>query len=108
MINDVPVKVELFGAIFSTLNPIVGVTFKTNDEGQSLSVKVVFLDGTGFDQVTLALSFSMLAGKCPAGSILDSFGISVRVKVEVADFPEVLCFFNSKNTLVAAACFNDL
>lgn len=93
--NDVPVKVELFGTILSALNPVVGVAFKTNDEGQGLSVKVVFLDGTGFDQVTLALSFAMLAGKCPAGSILDSFSIAIRIKVEIADFPEVLCF-NSK------------
>jgi hypothetical protein len=96
LVDDIPVKVVKLGTFPSVGIPVVRIGFKADDEGKSLSVKVVFLDGTSLNKVALALSRSMLAGKSPAGSILNSFGISIWIEVEVADFPEVLSLYKDK------------
>jgi hypothetical protein len=88
--DDIPVKVVSLGAFLSTGIPVVRIGFKADDEWEGLSVEIVFLDGTGLNEITLAFSRTVLASESPAGSILNSFGISIGIEVEVADFPEVL------------------
>ncbi len=105
-LDRTPVESISLRAFLSTGSPVVGISFQANNKWEGLGIKIVFLDGTSFNQVSLTFSFSMLAGESPAGSILDSFGISVGVKVEVTNFPEIL---NHKiDTLVWEATFNDL
>ena len=89
-VNIVPVQVISLRAFLSTCNPIVSVTFKTDNKGKCLSVKIIFFDSTCLDKISLAFSFSMLTSEVPAGSILSSFSISIRIKIEVTDFPEIL------------------
>lgn len=90
LVNLVPVQSISLRASLSTGNPIVCIFFQTDDEWKGLGIKIVFLDGTCFDQVTLAFSFSMLASESPAGSVLYSFGITIWIKVEVTNLPEIL------------------
>ena len=89
-VNFIPVQVIGLRAFLSACNPIIGVTFKTDNKWESLSVKIIFLDNTGLDKISLAFFFSMLTSEAPASSILGSFGISIRIKIEVTDFPEIL------------------
>lgn len=95
------------GAFLSIDVPVVGVGLETDDEGEGLGVKVIFFDGTGLDQVSLAFGRTVLAGERPAGSVLNSLGISIGEEVEVADFPEVLAIVD-RITLVEAATLSDL
>lgn len=77
--NDVPVNGVMRGALLASSNPVTVGSFQTDDERKSLGVKVELLDCAGLNEVALALSGSMLAGKGPTASVLGSPGISVWV-----------------------------
>ena len=93
------------GTLGSLGNEIVGVCFEADDEGKGLGVLIIEFKCACFNEVSLAFSRSMLACKIPAISDSLSSGISVRVKIEIANLPEILNKMGF--TLVAAATFKD-
>jgi hypothetical protein len=79
----------LKGAFLSLGSPIIRVTFKADNEGKSLGILIIELEGTSFNEISLAFTNSMLAGKVPAITVLYSLGISIRVEIEITDLPEI-------------------
>lgn len=90
LVYSIPVQSISLGTFLSCDDPIVWSALQTNDKWKSLGVKVVFFDCTCLDQITLALSLSMLACKAPVWSVLKPSGISIGEKPEVANLPKVL------------------
>ena len=88
-LNLLPVKPNPTGTLLSLGPKVSGVFVDTKDKGDTFVVEIVFAGGTGLDKITLALLDSMLAMEGPLSAIFYSSGVAVRVKSEVADFPEV-------------------
>ena len=91
-IDVIPVDSGLSGTLLSLGGPVGSVGFKTNEERKSFGVVSIFikLDCASFNEVSLAFWSSMLTSESPSWAIVSSLGISVRIDVEVADFPEIL------------------
>jgi len=89
-LDAVPINSILSSTFFSLSIPVWTICLETNNHGKSLSIEIIFLDNTRFNQVSFTFSISVLASKSPAGSILNSSSISIWIKIEVANFPEIL------------------
>lgn len=101
--NIVPTKTARRGALLALRGPIIGVVFQTQNEGQGFSVEIVRvqLQGTGFDDVSLTFSHSMLTGEAPGRTVPSPFCVAIGSESEIANLPEILCEIGF--TLVLAA-----
>lgn len=88
--NFVPVKIKLGWAFLARSGPIRRITFKTDNEGKCLSIEVIESNSTSFNHISFTFSRPMLARKDPAWSTLSSFSISIRIEIEITNFPEIL------------------
>lgn len=89
-VDGVPVESVFSGASLSLGNKVSGVLLEAKRERQALRVVIELLLRACLNQISLALSDSMLAGECPVRSILSPLGISIGEEVELANLPEIL------------------
>ena len=88
-IDHIPIHIVLGGTLLALSHKISSVLLQTNAERQTLTIVVEFFNSTSLNKITLALFHSVLASKCPTGTVLSSFSVAVGVEIEFAYLPEV-------------------
>jgi hypothetical protein len=70
-----------------------------------LSVEVIQADSAALNKIALAFTHSVLACETPTWTVSNASGVSVGIKIEVTDLPEILN--HSGRTLVLAAVLRE-